>query len=188
MYKRPGGRNVAALCNSCTHPSETLTTTAMPDPIAETDAIFARAYASAIKNKYSLDFSAGNVLFLSPLVQRGISGGDLTYQEVTNFLTYRFADGLLNADDPSFLGSGVASYIQDLRSCVSTVLSPLFYALPYVRVSSSLQIRWSYLHGEIKRSWLGEARLMPFFLGTWPEPCGDTCDGKGEKGVEDCRW
>lgn len=108
----------------------------MSDSIAETDAIFARAYASAIKKKLSLDFGSGQVLFLSPLVQRGISGGSLTYQEVTNFLTYKFADGLLNVDDPSFLGAGVASYIQDLRTWVFTAWLSLFYALLYVRFSS----------------------------------------------------
>jgi hypothetical protein len=90
----------------------------MSDPIAESDAIFARAWASAIKNKFQLNTGEEQILYLSPITLRGISGGDLTYEQVTNYLTYRFGDGLLNTNDPSFLGGGVASYIDDLRAYV----------------------------------------------------------------------
>ncbi|KAJ7034386.1 hypothetical protein C8F04DRAFT_1101718 [Mycena alexandri] len=95
----------------------------MSDPIAESDAIFARAWASAIKNKFQLTTGEEQILYLSPLTQRGISGGDLTYEQVTNYLTYRFGDGLLNTNDPSFLGGGVASYIDDLRAYFDNILT-----------------------------------------------------------------
>ncbi|KAF8870110.1 hypothetical protein CPB84DRAFT_1855772 [Gymnopilus junonius] len=86
--------------------------------IEETDAIFARAYASAITKKFIPGGINKNtqVVFLSPLVQRGIAGGDLIPEPVTNYMVYKAADNLLGADDPSYIGGGQASYIQSLRS------------------------------------------------------------------------
>ena len=86
--------------------------------IAETDAIFARAYASAIKDKFSISIGTDQVLFLSPLVQRGIAGGELIYPQMTNYLIYKFGDTVLKADNPSYLGGGDRSYLDDLKTCV----------------------------------------------------------------------
>ncbi|KAF8877751.1 hypothetical protein CPB84DRAFT_357196 [Gymnopilus junonius] len=94
--------------------------------IAETDAIFARAYASAIKKKLQLEVGEDKVLFLSPLVQRGIPAGSLIPPEITNFEVYAFGDTLLTADNPSYFGGGGnPSYIQDLRTYVDYIYTKI---------------------------------------------------------------
>jgi hypothetical protein len=101
-------------------------------PIKETDALFARAYASAIRNKLQLKLgeNSDKILFLSPIIQRGIPGGDLVYPEMTNFETYSFGDALLSTSNPCYIaGAGSSSYIQELQTYVSTLRRSLFYAL-----------------------------------------------------------
>lgn len=96
--------------------------------IEETDACFARAYASAIKNKLQLKFDeySDKVLFLSPIVQRGIPGGDLIYPEMTNLEIYSFADALLSTTDPCYIGgAGGPSYIQDLKTYVDYIYTKI---------------------------------------------------------------
>lgn len=87
-------------------------------PIGESDAIFARAYANAIKNKFQVDVGKQYILLTSPVTQRGIAAGDLIYSQMTNYLIYRFADDLQFSDNPSYTGGSAGSYIQQLQRCV----------------------------------------------------------------------
>jgi hypothetical protein len=88
-------------------------------PISESDAIFARAYADAIKNKFQVDVGKQYILLTSPVTQRGIAAGDLIYPQMTNYLIYRFADDLQFSDNPSYTGGSAGSYIQQLNRYVS---------------------------------------------------------------------
>ncbi|KAG6831806.1 hypothetical protein H0H92_007483 [Tricholoma furcatifolium] len=85
-------------------------------PISDTDAIFARAYANAIKTKFQVDVGEHFVILTSPVTQRGMAAGDLIYPQMTNYLIYKFADALQYADNPSYTGGSAGSYIQQLRS------------------------------------------------------------------------
>jgi hypothetical protein len=84
-------------------------------PISGSDAIFARAYANALKTKFNIDLGQHNVLLTSPVTQRGIAAGDLVYPQMTNYLIYKLADNLQYADNPSYTASSAGSYIQQLR-------------------------------------------------------------------------
>ncbi|KAG6831818.1 hypothetical protein H0H92_007495 [Tricholoma furcatifolium] len=90
-------------------------------PISETDAIFARAYASAIKTKFQIDVGDHFVILTSPVTQRGMAAGDLIYPQMTNYLIYKFADALQYSDNPSYTGGSAGSYIQQLRSYIDWV-------------------------------------------------------------------
>ncbi|KAF9062906.1 hypothetical protein BDP27DRAFT_1451549 [Rhodocollybia butyracea] len=85
-------------------------------PISDTDAIFARAYASAIKDKFQLDVGEHNCILTSPVTQGGMAAGDLIYPQMTNYLIYKFADALQYSDNPSYTGGSAGSYISQLRS------------------------------------------------------------------------
>ncbi|KAG6827073.1 hypothetical protein H0H92_013277 [Tricholoma furcatifolium] len=84
--------------------------------LAETDSIFARAYASAIKTTFQIDLADHFELMTSPVTQRGIPAGDLIRPEITNYLIYKFADALQYSDNISYTGGSAGSYIQQLRS------------------------------------------------------------------------
>ena len=86
-------------------------------PIFETDAIFARAYANAIKTKFQLDIGQHGSILTSPVTQRGIAAGDLIYPQMTNYLIYKFADGLQYSDNPIYTGVSAGSYIRELLKC-----------------------------------------------------------------------
>ena len=87
-------------------------------PISQTDAIFARAYANAIKTKLQLDVGQHFCILTSPVTQRGMAAGDLIYPQMTNYLIYKFADALQYSDNPSYTGGSAGSYIQQLRRYV----------------------------------------------------------------------
>ena len=93
-------------------------------PISETDAIFARAYASAIKSKFQIDVGDKYCILTSPVTQRGMAAGDLIYPQMTNYLIYQFADALQHSDNPTYTGASAGSYLQQLRRYLH--LSPLF--------------------------------------------------------------
>jgi hypothetical protein len=84
-------------------------------PISDSDAIFARAYASAIKNTFKIDVGKQNCILTSPVTQRGMAAGDLVYSQMTNYLIYKFADALQSSDNPSYTGGSAGSYIHQLR-------------------------------------------------------------------------
>ncbi|KAG6831807.1 hypothetical protein H0H92_007484 [Tricholoma furcatifolium] len=85
-------------------------------PISDTDDIFARAYADAIKTKFQIDVGEHFVVLISPVTQRGMAAGDLIYPQMTNYLIYKFADALQYSDNPCYTGGSAGSYIQQLRS------------------------------------------------------------------------
>ncbi|KAE9389926.1 hypothetical protein BT96DRAFT_980533 [Gymnopus androsaceus JB14] len=89
--------------------------------ISESDAIFARAYASAIKTKFQLDVGQHDCILTSPVTLRGMAAGNLIYPQMTNYLIYKFADALQYADNPSYTGGSAGSYIQQLRSYIDWV-------------------------------------------------------------------
>jgi len=91
------------------------------EPISQTDAIFARAYANAVKTKFQIEVGQHYSILTSPVTQRGMAAGDLIYPEMTNYLIYKFADALQFSDNPSYTGGSAGSYIQQLRSYIDWV-------------------------------------------------------------------
>ncbi|KAF5368195.1 hypothetical protein D9757_011294 [Collybiopsis confluens] len=71
--------------------------------ISKSDAIFARAYASAIKSKFKVAIGEDGCM-------------DLVYPQMTNFLIYELADAPQHSDNPTFIGASADSYLQQLRS------------------------------------------------------------------------
>ncbi|KAF9062905.1 hypothetical protein BDP27DRAFT_1427413 [Rhodocollybia butyracea] len=93
-------------------------------PLSESDAIFARAYASAIKAKFQIDVGEHFCILTSPVTRRGMAAGDLTAPQITNHLIYTLADTLLYADNPIYTGVSAGSYIQQLRSYMDWIKPP----------------------------------------------------------------
>ncbi|KAF9062913.1 hypothetical protein BDP27DRAFT_1427421 [Rhodocollybia butyracea] len=93
-------------------------------PIPETDAIFARAYANAIKNYFQIDVGEHYCILTSPITQRGMAAGDLIYPQMTNYLIYKFADALQFSDNPTYTGGSAGSYIDQLQSYIDWVDTP----------------------------------------------------------------
>jgi hypothetical protein len=98
--------------------------------LSKSDAIFARAYASAIKNWFQLDVGEHNLILTSPVTQRGVPAGDLIYPEMTNYVIYKLADNLQYADSPSYTGDSAGSYIQQLNRYAFAHLDALMLAHP----------------------------------------------------------
>ncbi|KAG6850302.1 hypothetical protein H0H93_015244 [Arthromyces matolae] len=91
-------------------------------PISETDTIFARAYAAALKSKFQVDVgNNGLQLLTSPVTLRGMAAGDLVYPQMTNYLIYKFADALQYSEDPSYTSASAGSYIAQLQSYITWV-------------------------------------------------------------------
>ncbi|KAF5368198.1 hypothetical protein D9757_011290 [Collybiopsis confluens] len=90
-------------------------------PISKSDAIFARAYASAIKSKFEVAIGEIRYILTSPVTLRGMAAGDLVYPQITNFLIYKLADALQHSDNPTFIGASADSYLQQLRSYLEWV-------------------------------------------------------------------
>jgi hypothetical protein len=110
-------------------------------PISNTDAIFARAYANALKTKFQVDLGQHHVLLTSPVTQRGIAAGDLVYPQITNYLIYRLADNLHYADDPSYSAGSAGSYIQHLSRYIFTAFTTVYDA--HSKSPPTTQLHWS---------------------------------------------
>lgn len=98
------------------------------EPISSSDAIFARAYADALKTAFGIDIGNHHCLLVSPVTQRGIPAGDLIYPQMTNYLIYKLADSLQYADNPSYTGGSAGSYLQQLRRYLSFAFRPQAYS------------------------------------------------------------
>ncbi|KAG6917396.1 hypothetical protein DXG01_002665 [Tephrocybe rancida] len=75
--------------------------------IADSDAIFARAYAAAIKSLLGVSGAVGKhqLILTGPPAQHGISASpDIDYKHI-NYLIYKFADALQDFDNPVIGGS-----------------------------------------------------------------------------------
>jgi hypothetical protein len=94
-----------------------------PASLSDTDTIFMRAYASAIKAKFQLDVGEKYSMLISPVTQRGIAAGDLVSPKITQYLIYKLADALQYSDNPSYTGGSAGSYIQQLRRHVLFTLA-----------------------------------------------------------------
>ncbi|KAF5347695.1 hypothetical protein D9757_013498 [Collybiopsis confluens] len=88
-------------------------------PLSETDGIFARAYASALKDNFQVDVGDRYAIYTSPVNLRGIAAGDLIYPQITNYQIYKFADSLQYSDNPSYIGGSAGSYLQQLNSYIT---------------------------------------------------------------------
>ncbi|KAF5350304.1 hypothetical protein D9757_013195 [Collybiopsis confluens] len=88
-------------------------------PLSETDGIFARAYASALKDRFQVDVGDRYAIYTSPANLRGIAAGDLIYPQITNYQIYKFADSLQYSDNPSYIGGTAGSDLQQLDSYIT---------------------------------------------------------------------
>ena len=109
-------------------------------PISGSDAIFARAYANAIKTKFQVDVGEHYCILTSPVTQRGMAAGDLIFPQMTNYLIYKFADALQYSDNPSYTGGSAGGYIQQLRRYVlfASALTLTHFQLCFLVISIGL--------------------------------------------------
>ncbi|KAG6850303.1 hypothetical protein H0H93_015245 [Arthromyces matolae] len=90
--------------------------------ISETDAIFARAYAAALKSKFQIEVGKNGIqLLASPVTLRGMAAGKLIYPQMSNYLIYKFADSLQYSDNPSYTSASAGSYLAQLQTYITWI-------------------------------------------------------------------
>ncbi|KAG6917398.1 hypothetical protein DXG01_002667 [Tephrocybe rancida] len=87
-------------------------------PLSDSDAIFARGYAAALKPLLGVSGGAGKhqLILTSPPTQRGIAAGSDIDSKYTGYLIYKFANALQDSDNPVYSGSGAGNYADQLAS------------------------------------------------------------------------